>query len=158
MDDEKAVQCRETLAHAFPQPEDILRLDVEEIRKMGFSRQKTSYITGLAREVVEGQLDLEDMDGMDNETVLERLRSIKGVGRWSAEYVLLRGLGRLNIYPGDDVGARNKLQRWLNLKEQPDYERIKKLLSPWKPYQGLIYFHLLLGSLEREGYLNLEPQ
>ena len=154
----KAAPGREAATHAFPQPEDILRLDAEEIRKMGFSRQKTSYIAGLAREVVEGRLDLENMDGMDDETVLERLRSIKGVGRWSAEYVLLRGLGRLNVYPGDDVGARNKLQRWLNLNEPPDYERIKKLLSPWEPYQGLIYFHLLLDSLEREGYLNMEPQ
>lgn len=154
----KAAPGREAAAHAFPQPEDILRLDTEEIRQMGFSRQKTSYIAGLAREVAEGRLDLENMDGMDDETVLERLRSIKGVGRWSAEYVLLRGLGRLNVYPGDDVGARNKLQRWLNLKEPPDYEIIKKLLSPWEPYQGLIYFHLLLDSLERDGYLNMEPQ
>lgn len=154
----KTVQDRETVGRAFPRPEDILRLDSEELKMMGFSRQKTSYITGLAREVVEGRLDLENMDGMDDETVLERLRSIKGVGRWSAEYALLRGLGRVHVYPGDDVGARNKLQRWLNLKEQPNYEMIKKHLSPWKPYQGLIYFHLLLDSLEREGYLNMEPQ
>jgi DNA-3-methyladenine glycosylase II len=78
------------------------------------------------------------------------LRTLRGVGRWTAEYVLLRGLGRLHVFPGDDVGARNNLQRWLGLLEPLDYEGAQRTLAQWAPFQGLVYFHLLLRSLQLE--------
>jgi hypothetical protein len=75
------------------------------------------------------------------------------VGRWTAEYVLLRGLGRTNIFPGDDVGARNNLQRWLHLAGPLDYAGVRRTLARWQRFGGLIYFHLLLDRLEEAGYL-----
>ncbi len=59
------------------------------------------------------RLNLESLVKLDNRAALERLVKLKGVGRWTAEYVLLRGLGRLDIFPGDDVGARKKLAQFL---------------------------------------------
>jgi DNA-3-methyladenine glycosylase II len=81
---------------------------------------------------------------------MERLRSLRGVGRWTAEYALLRGLGRLHVFPGDDVGARNNLQRWLGLLEPLDYEGVQRVLARWQPFQGFVYLHLLLWGLQRE--------
>jgi DNA-3-methyladenine glycosylase II len=75
---------------------------------------------------------------------------LRGVGRWPSEYVLLRGLGRLHVFPGDDVGARNNLQRWLGLLEPPDYDGVRRVLAKWAPFQGLVYLHLLLRGLQLE--------
>jgi DNA-3-methyladenine glycosylase II len=77
------------------------------------------------------------------------------VGRWTAEYVLLRGLGRTNIFPGDDVGARNNLGRWLRLTKPLDYEGVRHILARWQRFGGLVYFHLLLDRLEEAGYLKV---
>ena len=76
------------------------------------------------------------------------------VGRWTAEYVLLRGLGRLHIFPADDVGARNNLQKWLGLRKPLHYDGVRRLLAKWEPYAGLIYFHMLLYRLNETGYLS----
>jgi DNA-3-methyladenine glycosylase II len=75
------------------------------------------------------------------------LTSLSGIGRWSAEYVLLRGLGRLHVFPGDDVGARNNLARWLGLESPLDYGAVRRAVSRWQPYAGMVYFHLLLDRL-----------
>jgi DNA-3-methyladenine glycosylase II len=134
----------------FPGPADLLGRQDNELRALGFSRQKARSILELARGAA-GGLDLEDLAEADNETAAARLRRLRGVGRWTAEYVLLRGLGRLDVFPGDDVGARNNLRRWLGLGESLDYARTKALVSRWHPYAGLVYFHLLLKRLEERG-------
>ncbi len=84
---------------------------------------------------------------MPDREAVERLEQLRGVGRWTAEYVLLRGLGRWHLFPGDDVGARNNLSRWLKLRKPLDYPRVKRVLARWEGYGGLIYFHLLLDRL-----------
>jgi len=70
------------------------------------------------------------------------------------EYVLLRGLGRLNVFPGDDVGARNNLLRWLGLTGPSDYDGVRHAITPWSAYGRLIYFHLLLWRLAEAGYVS----
>ena len=70
---------------------------------MGFSRQKARALIDLACAIAEGRLDLEAMATEPDEIVVDRLCRLRGVGRWTAEYVLLRGLGRLHVFPGDDV-------------------------------------------------------
>ena len=83
---------------------------------------------------------------------------LKGIGRGTAEYVLLRGLGRLDVFPGDDVGARGNLARWLETEGIMDYLKVEGPLKQWAPDKGLIYFHLLLDGLERTGQIVETPQ
>ncbi len=139
--------------HSFPRPEDLAEVDVEKLRKMGFSYQKARYITGLARGITSGEIDLRRIESLDDKKAADWLRSLKGVGRWTAEYCLLRGLGRIQVFPADDVGARNNLQRWLGLPGPMSYDEISRALAPWAGYGGLIYFHLLLKSLLEKGTL-----
>ncbi len=143
-----------TGAAPFPPPPRLARTRVVSLRAQGFSTQKARSITALARSVSRKELDLEALALLDDAAALERLRALPGVGRWSAEYVLLRGLGRTNVFPADDVGARNNLQRWLRLRKPLDYERVQRVLQPWRPYGGLIYFHLLLESLAEAGLVS----
>jgi DNA-3-methyladenine glycosylase II len=84
---------------------------------------------------------------------VNRLCELSGVGRWTAEYVLLRGLGRTHVFPGDDVGARNNLQRWLRLTAPLDYQGVDRVTSRWAGYAGLLYFQLLLDRLAAAGHL-----
>ena len=138
----------------LPQPETLATVDPEDLRALQFSRQKARALTELAGIVVQGKLDLEAMIELDEEAVRTHLCQLWGVGRWTVEYALLRGLGRLHIFPGDDVGARNGLERWLGLSEKLDYEGVRRTLAGWSPYAGLIYFHLLLNRHAKEGYLS----
>jgi DNA-3-methyladenine glycosylase II len=133
----------------FPRPREVARLRPEALRAMGYNRNKSLAILRIARGISEGGLDLSGLDGMADEPAVRFLRNIPGVGPWTAEYTLLRGLGRINIFPGGDVGAKNGLQRWLNLKEL-DFDGAKALLEQWDPFGGLIYFHLLLQGLAPE--------
>ena len=139
--------------HAFPRPQDLAHLEVEDLRKIGYSRQKARSLIDLSREVVEERLDLEELASLEDSQVIERLIRLRGVGRWTAEYTLLRGLGRIHIFPGDDVGVRNRLQSWTGATKPLDYEGVRRILNRWKPYGGLIYFHLLLNGLREAGYL-----
>jgi DNA-3-methyladenine glycosylase II len=135
---------------AFPSPDDLAACEPDQLRTLGFSRQKAQAIIELARAVAQDGLDLEALEQVDDATATERLQGLRGVGRWTAEYVLLRGLGRLHVFPGDDVGARNNLQRWLGFLEPLDYEGVRRTLAQWAPFQGLVYLHLLLNSLQLE--------
>jgi DNA-3-methyladenine glycosylase II len=101
--------------------------------------------------IIERHLDMEDLESLDDDTVLALLCQLSCVGRWTAEYVMLRGLGRIHLFPGDDMGARKNLQNWLKLKEPMGYEDVRCILSRWKPYAGFLYFHLLLERLARDG-------
>jgi DNA-3-methyladenine glycosylase II len=85
---------------------------------------------------------------------IERLTSLRGVGRWTAEYVLLRGLGRLHVFPGDDVGGHNKLRHLFGIDTPLDYESVHRLVARWHPYAGVVYFHLLLDSLSQAGLVD----
>ncbi|MGH7257428.1 MAG: DNA-3-methyladenine glycosylase family protein [Nitrospiraceae bacterium] len=140
--------------HACPRPEDLVGVAPEQLRRLGYSRQKSRAILDLAQACVDRAIDLEALSKLNDADAVTRLLELRGVGRWTAEYVLLRGLGRTHIFPGDDVGARNNLQRWLHRSQSLDYQAVHRALVRWKPYSGLIYFHLLLDRLEEAGVVS----
>jgi DNA-3-methyladenine glycosylase II len=139
---------------AFPRPSDLAGLKPEAFRALGFSRSKGHAIIGLARGLTSGSLDLENLSNLAESETVTRLLALKGVGRWTAEYVLLRGLGRWSVFPGDDVGARKHLSAWLQPDEPLDYEQVRRVLARWHPYAGLLYFHFLLRGLAAKGHIS----
>ena len=153
----RTVSMGRTSLHAFPLPQDLAALGPQALYDLGFSRRKATTIIELAQSVVAGRLDLEGFERLADDEVVARLTSLSGIGRWSAEYVLLRGLGRLHVFPGDDVGARNNLARWLRLEPPLDYSAVARAVARWQPYAGMVYFHLLLARLEAAGQLAAEP-
>jgi len=140
----------QTGIYSFPAPEDLLNTSEDSIKRLGFSRQKARAIWSLAYGIVNGDIDLEQLETVGNEEAIAYLQSIRGIGRWSAEYVLLRGLGRLDVFPGDDIGGQNNVQKLLNLGNRPGYTELNTLSATWYPYAGLIYFHLLLDKLHEK--------
>jgi len=139
---------------AFPRPQDIAGLDPEAFRALGYSRRKGRTLIELARTLMSGSLDLENLKTLDDGAAVDLFCSLRGIGCWSAEYLLLRTLGRMNVFPADDVGGQKNLWRWLQLPDQPDRREVLQFLDRWQPFSGLIYFHLLLERLSAAGHLS----
>jgi DNA-3-methyladenine glycosylase II len=140
-------------AHAFPEAADLAGMKALSLKSLGFSGNKSQAMLGISSAIRDRRLNLQSLVQLDNELALERLMELKGVGRWTAEYVLLRGLGRLDIFPGDDVGARKKLAQFLRKKKPLDYDGVHRAVTAWQPYAGFIYFHLLLSRIKKAGWL-----
>ncbi len=141
------------VARVFPRPEDLADVAPESLRDLQFSGQKARAVVELAQAFVTGAFDPRELDTLDDEAAVARLSELRGIGRWSAEYALLRGMGRLEVFPGDDVGARKNLRNWLDIAGPLDYNGVHQTLERWEPYAGLVYLHLLLDRLAGAGYV-----
>ena len=139
--------------YGFPAPDRLADADPAGLRALGFSTAKARTIVTVSERVAAGALDLEALHGADDDRAMGILLGLPGIGRWSAEYVMLRGLARYHVLPGDDVGARNNLRRRFGLAEDAGYDAVASLSRRWQPYAGLVYFHLLLDALAARGYL-----
>jgi DNA-3-methyladenine glycosylase II len=141
------------ILHAFPRPDDLVRATPEQIRQLGYSFNKAGALLSLSERIRNGGLNLESIRSLNDSNTFKELLKIQGLGRWSAQYIMLRGLGRIHVLPADDIGFQDKLKNWLGLSKRPDYEGVKKMIGRFEPYGGLIYFHLLLKSLFENGYI-----
>lgn len=138
---------------AFPTPAELAEASPPALRKLGLSTQKATSMVDIGRHIARGELDLEAFSDLNDETAVERLLDLRGIGRWSAEYALLRGLGRVHIFPGDDVGARGRLEKRLASRKPLNYAGVARALRAWRDYAGLIYFHTLLDGLAEKGVI-----
>lgn len=139
--------------YAFPSAEDVCHCSVAELKILGYSTHKSETIIQVASTLKEEQLFFNRLEKKPNQEVIQFLCQFKGIGRWTAEYVLLRGLGRVDIFPRDDIGAQNNLQKLFHLEEKLDYKKTSGITALWHPYAGLVYFHLLLQKLYEKGVL-----
>ena len=149
----KKFESNEEIFYAFPEPEDLQNVEAEELRKLGYSFNKAHAIIELSKQIVDKKLILPNLENSTNKEIVKYLVRIRGIGRWSAEYALLRGFGRIDIFPGDDVGAQKNLMQLMQLSKRPDYDQIHKLTEVWNPYAGLVYFHLLLEKLQKKNFI-----
>ena len=103
------------------------------LRQAGFSGQKIRYGLALATDIVEGRIDLEALQEMDDETAIAELVKAKGIGRWTAEIYLMFALGRHDIMPGADLGLWVALQHLKGLRKRPDAAKLLKVAEAWRP-------------------------
>jgi DNA-3-methyladenine glycosylase II len=127
-------------------PHSILSLTADELRARGMSRQKAAYLLGLALDIVEGRLDLDRIQKLEDEAAIAELTKVKGFGRWSAEIYLLFSLRRPDVFPSGDLALAVAMQRLKGLRQRPTPERLIKLVEPWRPHRGaaavfLWHFH-----------------
>jgi len=133
-------RLREGLGDVTPQT--ILAQDLDSLRGFGVSRQKASYGRGLAEAVVEGRIDLEGLDTLDDTQAIAALTALKGVGLWTAEAYLMMCEGRLDVFPGGDVALQEAI-RWADRAEvRPDTRQAYARAETWRPWRG-VATHLL---------------
>lgn len=135
----------EVIAWEFPTPERLASVDPAELRAMQFTTRKAEYIVGLAQAATDGMLDgLEDLANTD---VIERLVQIRGIGRWSAEWLLARCLARPDVIAAGDLGVRKAVSyHYRNADEALSEELVRDIAAPWGDATNLVT-HLLLETL-----------
>lgn len=132
-----------------PVPPAVLTLTDEQMRQIGYSRQKASYIRDLCRHVADGTLDLDILPTLDDEAVIAALTQVRGIGRWSAEMFLMFRLHRPDVLPVGDLGIVNAIRRGYRLRKVPTPERIRKIGEAWRPYRSVACWYLW-RSLDNE--------
>lgn len=115
-------------------PETLARLTPEKLRTAGVSPQKAKYLLDLAGKVSMGEVRLRRVARMSDEEVIEELIQVKGIGVWTAQMFLMFSLGRLDVFPHDDLGIRSALKNLYGLRELPDKETSHRIAAPWRPY------------------------
>jgi DNA-3-methyladenine glycosylase II len=136
--------------YAFPEPAAVAAADPEALRAMQFSGRKAAYIIGLARDLDEGRLSTAALVPLPNEEAIAILCRHQGVGRWTAEWALIRALGRRDLVPADDLGVQQAVARFYHDGERPKASEVRRLAERWHPWESLATYYLLAG-------LRLEP-
>lgn len=127
---------------AFPSPESLAVASQEDLLGMAFSRRKAEYVRDLARQVAGGELDLEALRGQPHQWILEQLVALRGIGHWTAEYVLLRGYGYPDALPAGDAGLRRQITRLYGLTTPPTEAEIIARGEVWRPYRSWATLYL----------------
>ena len=120
----------------FPTPETLAPLEDAELQALQFSRQKARYVIGVARAIVEGRFRLAALAAMPADEVLARLQELLGVGRWTAEYVLLRGLGYPDALPAGDVALQKAVGRAYAMGRSATEAEVRTLGERWAPWRS----------------------
>ncbi|MBW4547034.1 MAG: DNA-3-methyladenine glycosylase [Symplocastrum torsivum CPER-KK1] len=126
----------------FPTALDILNTPDEDLRRVGISRPKISYLKDLARHVIEDLPTLEELDVMDDESIITTLTRVKGIGRWTVQMLLIFRLKRWDILPVDDLGIRAGIRKVYGLETLPDRKTTESFGQRWKPYCSIASWYL----------------
>jgi DNA-3-methyladenine glycosylase II len=128
----------------FPTPDDVLSVDEAMLRGVGLSRQKASYIQAIAAGAREGIVPLRrsEVTRLDDEALIERLTSIRGVGRWTVEMLLIFTLGRLDVLPVGDFGVRAGFDRITRRREPVKPQQLAVIGERWAPYRSVAAWYL----------------
>ena len=134
-----------------PSPENLLRLSDEELRAVGLSPQKVSYIRDLCERVADGRVTLKQIGRRSDEEIITELVQVKGIGRWTAQMFLIFSLGRLDVFPHDDLGVRVAIRDLYGLSDLPDKATSFEYAARWRPFSSIASWYCWrLGDLKRQ--------
>jgi DNA-3-methyladenine glycosylase II len=134
----------------FPAPERLARLRRADLRPLQYSRQKADYIIGLSQAVTRGTLDFASLAGLPTPEAVARLTAFRGIGRWTAEYLLLRGLGDRDALPAADGGLRRIVGEELGLGRLATEEEVRGVAAPLAGWRGYLAFYWWFTLQERQ--------
>jgi DNA-3-methyladenine glycosylase II len=140
-----AVRVNGETVYAFPEAGVMARARVGELRGMQLTTRKAEYIVDLAKRVDRGELDLASFGGRSNEDVIESLIAVRGLGRWTAEWFLARGLGRGDVCPAGDLAVRKAFAHFYNRGRVCSEAAIRRRAARWGAHQNLAVHYLLAG-------------
>jgi DNA-3-methyladenine glycosylase II len=123
-------------------PASIQKLDVQTMRACGFSASKASYMHALAEHFVQNKKLIAAWPEMDDETIIQELVAIKGIGRWSAEMFLIFGLGRPDVFPVLDIGLQKAVARYYHEGARLKPKELMAYGERWRPYRSVATWYL----------------
>src|SRR5713101_1677934 len=123
-------------------PEALLSLEEDTLRAVGLSPQKMRYIRDLTERVTNGQLELERLNELDDEAVITELVKVKGIGRWTADMMLIFSLGRPDVLPVDDLGLLEGVRESYSLEARPTPKQMRERGEVWRPYRTFATWYM----------------
>jgi DNA-3-methyladenine glycosylase II len=132
----------ELMKSDVPEPRAVAAMRLTRLRAVGLSRQKAGYIKDLAAHVHTGRLPLDAIHELPDESVIEALTEVKGIGVWSAQMFLMFRLGRPDVLPSLDLGIRKGVQLVYGLRSLPSPKRVLEIGAPWSPWSTIASWYL----------------
>lgn len=123
-------------------PKGILKLSEEQMRAVGLSKQKSSYLKDMAERAMRGELDFSRLANMTDVEVIEHLTQVKGVGVWTAHMFLMFTLKRPNVLPTGDYGIQNAIRKHYRKRRLPKPAQMEKIAKSWEPYRSVACWYL----------------
>ena len=123
-------------------PSGILRLSEGEMRSVGLSKQKSSYLRDMAERTLEGQLNFSRLGDLSDEEVIAHLTQVKGVGVWTAQMFLMFTLRRPNVLPTGDFGVKTAIKKHYRKRRLPTPRQMEKIAKSWEPYRSTACWYL----------------
>lgn len=129
--------------YLFPDPGVLANVTVDELREMQFSRRKAEYIIGIARDISTGTLSRSALENLSETTkMLNELKKIRGVGEWTANYVLMKSFQQLNCITFGDTGLQSSVSTMLELDRKPDRNEIETFFKPFSGWESYLNIYL----------------
>jgi len=119
-----------------PAPSQLAQATDEALRAAGISRQKASYLRSIGEHFASGRLDDRTLLRADDDDVIAAVTQIKGVGRWTADMLLMFCLGRPDVLPVGDYGIASSMRRAYGLDHIPQAKEMLTIAEPWRPYRS----------------------
>ncbi len=134
--------------YAFPTPKQLNNASFDELRECGLTLRKTEYIKSISKEIETGNLDLEKFkEYKDTDEIINELCKIRGIGLWTAEFVMLRGLNKLESLPADDIGIRRVISHYYCNGRKISSDEARKIAENWGKWKGLASFYLIIAEM-----------
>lgn len=127
---------------AFPTPEQLAMTSDVDLRSVGLSAQKSSYLKDLAAKFMDGTIQPRRFSKMSDEEIYEHIVTVKGIGPWTCHMFLMFTLGRPDVLPTGDLGIQKGMQRLFKLKSLPTVKKMEELAAPWRPYRTVACWYL----------------
>ncbi|MCE7792268.1 DNA-3-methyladenine glycosylase [Salipaludibacillus sp. CUR1] len=126
----------------YPTPDIVSRLHPDQLKELQFSQRKAEYVIDTSKLLAEGNLNLEEVALMPDEEVIKSLVKIRGIGPWTAENFLMFGLGRMDLFPVQDIGIQNAMKKYYNWEAKPTHAVMLEKSKEWKPYRTYATLYL----------------
>jgi DNA-3-methyladenine glycosylase II len=135
--------------YVYPTPQSLAAVTIDELRGCGLSFRKAEYIKGAATLIAEGKLDLEGFRSYESsEQIIKELDEIRGIGVWTAELTMLRGMQRLEALPADDLGLRRVIARYYRNGKPIKSPEARKIAENWGKWKGLAAYYLVVADMK----------
>ena len=134
----------ELFSEEYPYPEPLLGFDIADLRAVGLSRQKASYILNVADFFQTHQLENNNWQEMEDNEIIQFLTQIKGVGKWTVQMILMISLHRTDVFPIDDLGIQKGIQKLYGFEDKGKSlkKKMLELSESWRPYRTIASFYL----------------
>ena len=123
-------------------PEGILKLTEQQMRAVGLSKQKSSYLRDLAQKTQAGSLNFEKLADMTEADIIAHLTQVKGIGVWTAHMFLMFTMRRPDVLPTGDYGIQVAMKKHYRKRKLPKPKDMEKIAKAWSPYRSVACWYL----------------